>query len=331
MILASVRSGSSSGSVDGELVVVHPDHSTVAILPDAERCSLLQALSRWDSSEPRLRQVDEQVRAGTWPTMKQASELHFLAPLPRTFALLDGSAFIEHIKLVRKARGAEMPEDLLTIPLMYQGASDNLLAPTDDIPLLDPGHGMDFESEVVVITDAVSMGTTAATAEKHIKLITLMNDVSLRELIPRELATGFGFFHGKPPSSFAPFALTPDELAGAWRDGRLHLPLETRLNGKLFGRPDAGQMFFSFPQLIEHASKTRPLSPGTIVGSGTVSNEDSSVGASCIVEQRMREKIASGAIQAPYLKDGDRIEVSMSREGKDLFGRINQQVRQVRR
>lgn len=331
MILASVLNGAPSGSADGELVVVHPDRSKVAMLPDAERCSLLQALSQWKSSEPRLRQVDQQLRAETWPTMKQASELHFLAPLPRTFALLDGSAFIEHIKLVRKARGAEMPADLLTVPLMYQGASDNLLAPTDDIPLLDPEHGMDFESEVVVITDAVPMGTTAATAEKHIKLITLMNDVSLRELIPRELATGFGFFHGKPPSSFAPFALTPDELVGAWRDGRLHLPLETRLNGKLFGRPDAGQMFFSFPQLIEHATKTRSLSPGTIVGSGTVSNEDSSVGASCIVEQRMREKIASGTVQATYLKDGDRIEVSMSREGKELFGRINQQVRQVRR
>ena len=212
MILASVRSSRPGLEIDGELVVVHPDHSKVALLPSGEFSSLLAALGAWSAAEPTLRAADAQLRAGTWTATKPAADCFFLAPLPRTFALLDGSAYIEHIRLVRKARGAELPEDLFTIPLMYQGASDNLLAATDDIPLIDPGHGMDFESEVAVITDFVPMGTVSSKAEKHIKLLVLMNDVSLRELIPRELGTGFGFFHGKPPSSFAPFALTPDEL-----------------------------------------------------------------------------------------------------------------------
>lgn len=330
MILASIRTNRPEAALDGELVVVHPDHSQIAILRDGERSSLLQALGQWDLWEPRLRKIDQQLRAGTWPTTKPAGEVLFLAPLPRTYALLDGSAYIEHIKLVRKARGADLPEDLFTIPLMYQGASDNLLGPTDDIPLVDQSHGMDFESEVAVITDSVPMGTEASAAEQHIKLVILMNDVSLRELIPRELATGFGFFHGKPPSSFAPFALTPDELGASWREGRVHLPLETRLNGELFGHPDAGAMHFSFPQLIDHAAKTRPLSAGTIIGSGTVSNENPSVGASCLVEQRMREKISSGVIKTQYLKDGDRIQIQMALHGRDLFGRIDQRVRQAR-
>jgi fumarylacetoacetate (FAA) hydrolase len=212
---------------------------------------------------------------------------------------------------------------------MYQGASDNLLSAHDDIPLIDPAHGMDFESEVAVITDGVPMGTKASQAASHIKLVVLMNDVSLRELIPRELGTGFGFFHGKPPSSFSPFALTPDELGDAWRDGKVRLPLETELNGHLFGAPNACEMYFSFFQLIEHAAKTRPLSAGTIIGSGTVSNEDATVGSSCLVEQRMREKIATGAIETQYLKDGDRIVIRMRKDGRDLFGTIDQRVRKV--
>lgn len=331
MILASIRSTAPGLEVDGEVVVVHPDHSKVALLPVDERSSLLAALGLWHSVEPELRAVDAKLRAGTYPSIKPIGECSFLAPLPRTFALLDGSAYIEHIKLVRKARGSELPDDLFTVPLMYQGASDNLLAATDDIPMLDPGYGMDFESEVVVITDFVPVGTLAANAKGHIKLLTLMNDISLRELIPRELATGFGFFHGKPPSSFAPFALTLDELGSAWRDGKLHLPLETRLNGELFGEPDAGAMHFSFLQLIEHACKTRPLSAGTIIGSGTVSNEDTGRGASCLVEQRMREKIGTGAIKTGYLQDGDQVKVRMTIEGRDLFGTINQRVRMVKK
>jgi len=329
MILASIRSTRRELAFDGELVVVHPSRKSVALLPQREWGSLLEALSCWGEREQGLRDIDAQVRAGTWKEMRPAAEVSFLAPLPRTWAFLDGSAFIEHVKLVRKARGADLPEDLLTIPLMYQGASDNLLAPTGDIPLVDPAHGMDFESEVAVITDGVPMGTTAAHAAPHVKLIVLVNDISLRELIPRELGTGFGFFHGKPPSSLAPFAVTPDELGSAWHDGRVHLPLETLLNGARFGAPDAGQMHFSFFQLIEHAAKTRPLSPGTIIGSGTVSNEDASAGASCLVEQRMREKIATGAIKTQYLRDGDRVSIRMMRDGVSIFGTIEQRVRQA--
>jgi fumarylacetoacetate (FAA) hydrolase len=230
---------------------------------------------------------------------------------------------------VRKARGAELPEDLYTVPLMYQGASDNLLGPTDPIPLRLSTDGMDFESEVAVITDNVPMGCKADQAESHIRLIMLCNDVSLRELIPRELATGFGFFHGKPPSSFSPFALTPDELGDTWKDGRLHIPVTTTLNGTLFGSPNAGEMHFSFHDLIAYAATTRPLSAGTIVGSGTVSNKDESVGSSCLAERRMLEKINAGKISTPFLKDGDRITISATHAGVNLFGTIDQRVQQV--
>ncbi len=330
MILASIRSARKELAFDGELVIVHPSRDSIAILPQPEWGCLLETLSFWGEREPKLRDIDTQVRAGTWKEMRPVADVSFLAPLPRTWAFLDGSAFIEHVKLVRKARGAELPDDLFTIPLMYQGASDNLLSPTEDLPLIDQAHGMDFESEVAVITDAVPMGTPAAQASSHVKLLVLLNDVSLRELIPRELGTGFGFFHGKPPSSLAPFALTPDELGGAWHDGRVHVPLETWLNGSRFGFPDAGLMHFSFFQLIEHAAKTRPLSPGTIIGSGTVSNEDASVGASCLVEQRMREKIESGSIKTQYLRDGDAISIKMIQNGVNVFGSIEHRVRQVR-
>jgi len=331
MILASIHSNRNELAQDGELVVVHPDHSKMALLPAGEFSSLSAALDTWSKTEPRLKAVDAQLRAGAWTSTKPASDCSFLAPLPRTFALLDGSAYIEHIRLVRKARGAELPEGLFTTPLMYQGASDNLLAATDDIPLIDPAHGLDFESEIAVITDFVPMGTTSADAERHIKLVILMNDISLRELIPRELATGFGFFHGKPPSAFSPFALTLDELGAAWHDARVHLPLETHLNGTLFGNPEAGAMHFSFCQLIEHACKTRPLSAGTIIGSGTVSNEDPGRGSSCLVEQRMREKITTGSIKTRYLQDGDQVRICLKHEGRDLFGAIDQHVRLVRR
>jgi fumarylacetoacetate (FAA) hydrolase len=252
-----------------------------------------------------------------------------MAPLPRSWAFLDGSAFIQHVILVRKARGADLPKDLYTLPLMYQGVSDNLLGPTQAIPLRAHSDGMDFESEVAVITDAIPMGAQAADAEGYIRLVMLCNDVSLRELIPRELETGFGFLHGKPPSAFSPFAVTPDELGEAWRDGRLHLPVTTRLNGELFGEPNAGEMFFSFHQLIEYAATTRPLSAGTIIGSGTVSNRDESVGSSCLAEKRMLEKIKTGSITTPFLNDGDRITISVNHQGVAIFGTIDQIVTQV--
>jgi len=327
MIVASIRSTRPGLERDGELVIVHPDHSKVALLPQDEFSSLLHAFDTWAKSETRLREIDAAFRGGAYSSSRACSEVSFLAPLPRTWALLDGSAYVEHIKLVRMARGAALPEDLYTIPLMYQGASDNLLGPTDDVPLSSEAHGMDFESEVVIITDDVPLGTLAKDAPRHVRLITLMNDISLRELIPRELATSFGFFHGKPPSSFAPFAVTPDELGDSWREGRVHLPLETYLNDVRFGHPNAGEMFFSFFQLIEHAAKTRPLSAATIIGSGTVSNENPSVGASCLAEQRMREKITSGSIKTPYLSAGDKVSIRMLKDGRSIFGTIDQRIR----
>jgi fumarylacetoacetate (FAA) hydrolase len=329
MIVASINNSSPTLQLDGELVLVHPERDRVAILPKDYFSSLRNALDSWEEASRRLQEIDSKMRGNSWPHMKAISEISFLAPLPRTWAFLDGSAFIQHVILVRKARGAEPPEDLRTLPLMYQGASDNLLGPNDDIPLRAESDGMDFESEVGVITGSVPLGTKASDAGRYIRLILLINDVSLRELIPRELATGFGFFHGKPPSAFSPFALTPDELGSDWREGRLHLPLETKLNGNAFGHPNAGEMHFSFHDLIEYAATTRPLAAGTIIGSGTVSNKDESVGSSCIVEQRMLQKINTGAISSPYLKDGDTVDISVRRNGRNLFGSIQQRVKRV--
>lgn len=327
MILATIPSRRAPNSPDGELVIVSSKHSIVATLPESEAMPLRAALESWRTVAPRLRGISDLLEEGRWSDTISSSQVSFRAPLPRTWALLDGSAFIQHVVLVRKARGAEPPADLLTVPLMYQGLSDNLLGPSDEIPLSNPAYGMDFESEVAVITDFVPQGTKAAEAEKHIKLLLLMNDVTLRELIPHELATGFGFFHSKPASSFSPYAVTPEELGGAWRNGRVHLPLVTRLNGKLFGNPNAGEMHFSFFELIEHAAKTRDLSAGTIIGSGTVSNESRAVGSSCIVEQRMREILDTGAPVTPYLQDGDTVEIVMLDGGRDIFGAISQRVR----
>ncbi len=336
MILASIKT---PASCDGLLAVVSPDHQSIALPHPSDTfsdgtplsgISLLRALERWDEALPILQRIDGQLRSGAPINRTAVSSVTFLAPLPRTWAFLDGSAFVQHVLLVRKARNAEPPEDLYTVPLMYQGASDNLLSGTDDIPLRDPSDGMDFESEVGVILGDVPLGTKASEAAPYIKLLTIMNDVSLRELIPREVGTGFGFIHGKPPSAFAPFVITPDELGDAWRDGRVHLPLETRINGKVFGTPNAGEMHFSFFDLIEHAAKTRPLSAGTILGSGTISNRDESVGSSCLVEQRMLEKIKTGSITTQYLRDGDRVQISMRLHGVDIFGTIDQRVRQIR-
>lgn len=306
------------------LIVVSGDGERY--LPAAE-CgvpSLRVALEHWESLAPQLNalaaRLEDPLQGIRFSTER------FLAPLPRTWALLDGSAFLEHVVLARKARGAELPQDLSTIPLMYQGASDNLLGPNDDLPLQDQSWGMDFELELCVVTDHVPSGPSESQAAAHIKLLLLMNDVSLRGLIPREIATGFGFLHGKPPSAFAPFAVTPDELGDAWRDGRAFLTPEVRLNGSRFGAPHSGEMHFSFHQLIAHAARTRPLSAGTIIGSGTISNADPSVGEGCIVERRMREQLQSGTPQTPYLKAGDTIEMHAHHNHRSLFGNLKQQV-----
>ncbi len=307
---------------DGRLVVVSRDGTRAEFAPP-EYPTLISAIEDWSNAEPELMELSHTLNRGDGFAIDPSQ---CMAPLPRTYGWLDGSAYIQHVILVRKARGAEPPEDLLTVPLMYQGISDTLMGPTDDVKIADESYGIDFEGEIAVVVDDVPMGIQAKDATKHIKLLLLMNDVSLRNLIPREMGTGFGFFHGKPSSSFAPFAVTPDELGDAWRDCRVHLPLESWLNGKKYGWPDAGEMHFSFAQLIEHAAKTRALSAGTIIGSGTVSNKNETVGSSCLAEQRMIEKIQTGEMKTPFMKFGDSIEMEMFREGQSVFGRIAQKI-----
>ncbi len=250
------------------------------------------------------------------------------APLPRAYQWADGSAYVVHVELVRKARGVEMPPSFWTDPLMYQGGSDSFIGPGDDIEAGDEAWGIDFEGEIAVIVDDVPMGISPEAARRHIKLVTILNDVSLRNLIVGELAKGFGFFHGKPATAFAPVAVTPDELGDAWDGARLNLPLISTLNGKEFGHPNAAaDLTFDFGQLIAHAARTRHLEAGTVVGSGTVANRDAAVGCSCIAERRVRETIDSGKAVTPFMKFGDRIRIEMfDRAGESIFGAIDQKV-----
>lgn len=311
---------------DGELVVVSRDNKR-GLWADRVAPSLREALENWAQCEPQLQALSKKLNSGEASEVFVIDEASLHSPLPRSFQWADGSAFIHHIILVRKARGAEPPETLHSVPLMYQGGSDWFLAPREDIPQIDPSHGTDFEGEVAVVTDEVPMGVSPDEALKHIKLFMICNDVSLRGLIPGELAQGFGFFQGKPSSSFAPFALTPDELGEAWKEGRVHLPLQVQLNGEFFGNADAGAMHFHFGDLISHAARTRSLGPGTIVGSGTVSNEDTERGSSCLAERRMLEKINDGTIKTPFMKPGDVVKIEMLNEaGENLFGTIEQKV-----
>ena len=314
---------------DGELVVVSKDNKTAAsasqIAPHMQ-----DALERWDEVRGPLEELYASLNDGSAANSFAVDQKKFHSPLPRAYQFADGSAFIHHIKLVRKARNAPLPDGLDTVPLMYQGLSDAYLAPYEDIPQVDFSHGTDFEGEVGVITSFVPMGTKAADAEQYIRLFVSINDISLRRLIPGELKAGFGFFQGKPASSFGPFAITVEELGSAWKDGRIHLPLDVKYNGEFFGKANAGQMHFSFGQLIEHAAKTRNLCAGTIVGSGTVSNEDQSVGSSCLVEKRMLEKIHGGEFVTPFMKTGDTVQIEMKNEqGTSLFGLIDQKVSQA--
>lgn len=314
------------GTRDGRLIVVTRDHSACA--PATAVAPTLQAaLDDWDRLEPRLRALAADLEAGRVPRQPvEPSALH--SPLPRAYEWVDGSAYLNHVLLVRKARNAEPPPTLKTDPLVYQGGSGTFLAPTQDLVLPDEAWGLDFESEVAVILGDVPLGTRAADAARHVKLVMICNDVTLRNLIPAELAKGFGFFQGKPSSAFAPFALTPDELGPAWKDGRVHLKLRSTLNGQVVGDTDAGpEMHFSFCDLIQHIAKTRAFTAGTILGSGTVSNEERSRGISCLAEQRMIETIDEGSPRTPFMKVGDRIDIEMfSPEGTSLFGRISQKV-----
>lgn len=308
---------------DGVLAVV--DRGLSHCLPVPDIASTLQAaLDEWESVAPRLERVSRDLPAAARPF----DPAEVMAPLPRAYQWADGSAYVTHVELVRKARGAEMPPSFWTDPLMYQGGSDGFLGPCDPIPLADPDWGLDFEAEVAVVTGNVPQGVSVEDAAQAIRLVMLVNDVSLRNLIPGELAKGFGFFQSKPASAFSPVAVTPDELGAAWDGGKLHRPLLSHLNGDLFGRPDAGRdMTFDFPTLIAHAARTRPLAAGTIIGSGTVSNRDRSVGSSCIAERRMIETVEDGAPGTPFLAIGDRVRIEMrTTNGESLFGAIDQEV-----
>ncbi|NRA64308.1 MAG: fumarylacetoacetate hydrolase family protein [Pseudobacteriovorax sp.] len=310
---------------DGRLVVVNKE-GTLFVEADVAS-NLQQALDDWDNIEPKLSRISEDLNSGKLQGIS-VSEAKFMAPLPRAYEWIDGSAYINHVVLVRKARGAEPPETLKTDPLVYQGGSGIMLGHEDDIRLADPAWGCDFESEVCVVLGDTPQGTTSDQASKYVKLVGILNDVSLRNLIPGELAKNFGFFNSKPATAFAPFFVTPDELGDDWLDGRLQLDLVTRYNGEIFGDPNAGpEMHFSFYELIAHIAKTRSFTAGTILGSGTISNEDRSKGSSCLAEKRMIEKIDEGTIKTPFMNYGDRVEIEMlDRNGVSIFGRISQKV-----
>jgi fumarylacetoacetate (FAA) hydrolase len=334
MKLATLR----NGSRDGGLVVVSRDLALCVAVPEIAR-TLQAALDHWPRTAPSLAAIAAELDARRMPDAVAFDPRQAMAPLPRAYQWADGSAYVNHVELVRKARGATMPPEFWTAPLMYQGGSDSLLGPCDDVVLADEAWGIDFEAEVAVVTDDVAMGTTAADAVRHIRLLMLVNDVSLRHLIPAELGKGFGFVQSKPASAFSPVAVTPDELGVAWRDGRVHLPLVTHLNGRLFGRPDAGvDMTFGFPQLVAHLARTRELEAGSIVGSGTVSNREGGgpgrpaaeggVGYSCIAEQRTVETLTAGRPATPFLRYGDRVRIEMAdAAGHSIFGAIDQVIR----
>jgi fumarylacetoacetate (FAA) hydrolase len=314
------------GTRDGRLCVVSRDGSRLT--PAGEVSATLQsALDAWEDCEPRLRTLADRLERGEIAG-DAVDPARLGPPLPRAYEWIDGSAYINHIILVRKARGAEPPATLEEDPLVYQGGSGVLLGPRDDIPLRDEKHGLDFEAEVCAVLGDVPMGTTRKDAARHVRLLMLANDVTLRNLVPPELAKGFGFFQSKPATAFSPFAVTPDELGHAWREGRVHLRLRSIYNGELVGDPEAGpEMHFSFHDLIEHVTRTRALTAGTILGSGTVSNRDRARGISCLAERRMIEAIERGTPETPFMKVGDTIAIEMlDREGRDVFGRIEQKV-----
>lgn len=333
MKLASLK----TANRDGQLVVVSQDLK-YAVKVEHIALTLQQALDNWDTNAPLLEQVYRSLCAGKQDKCFEFNAQLCSSPLPRAFQWADGSAYVNHVELVRKARGAEMPESFWTDPLMYQGGSDDFIGPYDDIVFANDNWGIDFEAEIAVITDDVPMGTEASSAASHIRLLMLVNDVSLRGLIPGELAKGFGFFQSKPSSAFSPIAVTPDELGDNWQDSKVHLPLLSYYNAALFGKPSAGQdMTFNFSQLVAHAAKTRNLGSGTIIGSGTVSNKqgtghgsaiaEGGVGYSCIAELRMIETIREGKPSTAFMSFGDTIKIEMlDKDNQSIFGAIEQKV-----
>ena len=315
------------GGRDGTLIVVSRDLSK-AVRATGIAPTLQRALEDWSNTAPRLNALYEALNAGDADGAFDMDAQAMAAPLPRAYEFVDGSAYLPHVERVRRARNAEVPASFYTDPLMYQATSAAFLGPRDPVKVVSEEYGIDLEAEIVVVTDDVPMAVTPAQAAAHIQLIGLVNDVSLRNLIPAELAKGFGFLQSKPRSALSPVFVTPDELDDAWKDNKVHLPLVTHINGEWFGAPEAGvDMQFDFAQLVAHAAKTRPLSAGTIVGSGTVANEDTSLGASCFAEQRTVETLRDGKPSTPFMSFGDtvRIEV-LDREGNSIFGAIEQRI-----
>lgn len=322
MKLASLNRGR-----DGELVVVSKDLSKATSATHIAP-TLQAAIDDWVNIAPKLDDLYTQLNQGNINDAFDFKQSDCASPLPRAYQWADGSAYVNHVELVRKARNATMPETFWHDPLMYQGGSDSFIPPHAPVKLGSEDWGIDLEAEIAVITDDVPMGVDEASAEQHIKLLMLVNDVSLRNLIPGELAKGFGFFQAKPSSSFSPVAVTPDELGDAWEASKVHLPLVSHINDKLFGKPEAGvDMTFNFSQLVAHAAKTRPLGAGAIIGSGTVSNYDRSAGSSCLAEIRMLETIEHGQPKTPFMSFGDTVRIEMfDKDGQSIFGAIDQTI-----
>lgn len=323
------------GGRDGTLVVVSRDLAR-AVKATGIAPTLQRALEDWSNLAPRLNALYDVLNASPAETINgepvfAADFTRFAAPLPRAYEFVDGSAYLPHVERVRKARGAEVPESFYVDPLMYQAVSAGFLGPRDPVLVAEEAFGIDLEAEVVVVTDDVAQGTTPAQAAAHIQLIGLVNDVSLRNLIPAELAKGFGFLQSKPRSALSPVFVTPDELGEAWQDSKVHLPLLTHVNGQWFGAPEAGvDMQFDFARLLAHAARTRPLSAGTLVGSGTVANQDTSLGASCFAELRTVETLRDGKPSTPFMQFGDVVRIEMrDRDGRDIFGAIEQRIARI--
>jgi len=315
------------GGRDGTLIVVSRDLArgvrATGIAPTLQR-----ALEDWSNLAPRLNALSGALDDGSADGAFDLDMAQLAAPLPRAYEFVDGSAYLPHVERVRRARGAQVPESFYVDPLMYQATSAGFLGPRDPVRVVSEEYGIDLEAEIVVITDDAPMAMTPAQAAAHIQLVGLVNDVSLRNLIPGELAKGFGFLQSKPRSALSPVFVTPDELGADWRDSKLHLPLVTHVNGEWFGAPEAGvDMQFDFAQLVAHAARTRPLSAGTIVGSGTIANEDTSKGASCFAEKRTVETLATGKPQTPFMSFGDLVRIEMlDRDGRSIFGAIEQRI-----
>jgi fumarylacetoacetate (FAA) hydrolase len=323
MKLASLK----EGGRDGTLIVVSRDLARAVKAADIAP-TLQAALDDWSNAAPRLNALSDALNAGRVEGTFALDMAQLAAPLPRAYEFVDGSAYLPHVERVRRARGAEVPQSFYTDPLMYQATSAGFLGPRDDVVVPSEDYGIDLEAEVVVVTDDVPMAVSPAEAAGHIQLVGLVNDVSLRGLIPAELAKGFGFLQSKPRSALSPVFTTPDELGEAWRGEKLHLPMRTWINGHWFGAAEAGEdMQFSFAQLVAHAARTRPLTAGTIVGSGTIANEDTSKGASCLAEQRTVETLRDGKPSTPFLKYGDTVRIDVTdAAGNSIFGAIEQAI-----